>query len=122
MALPPPTTKHKVFAALFLFVLLPAGCVYMIGSAEPDPARENKTTAIVCAKHEVEQKLKAPSTAEFQRSSDMIIETKDNLSYKIGGYVDAQNGFGAMLRTHFICSVTVHPETKGCDTDCSIDQ
>lgn len=25
-------------------------------------------------------------------------------------------------RYHFICSVTVHPETKKCDTDCSIDQ
>ncbi len=121
MALPPPTTKHKVFAALILFVLLPGGCVLML-SGKPDPATSNRISALVCAKQKVLEQLKAPSTAEFQRSSSMIVETKDNLTYKIGGYVDAQNGFGAMLRTSFICDVTVHPESEQCETECSVDQ
>lgn len=121
MPLPPPTTKHKVLAAVILFLLLPAGCVYML-SGEPDPAITNRNSALVCVKQKIMEQLKAPSTAEFQASSDMIIETTDNLSYKIGGYVDAENGFGAKIRTHFICSTTVDPATQTCVTDCSIDQ
>ena len=120
MPLPPPTTKHKVIAALILFLLLPAGCVYML-SGEPDAAHTNRTSAIVCVEQKIREQLKAPRTAEFQSNRDMIIETKDNLSYKIGGYVDAQNGFGAKLRTSFICSTTVDPQAKTCVTDCSID-
>lgn len=119
MALPPPTLKHKLIGAVFLFVLLPAGCVYML-SGDPDPKYANKTTALVCAKQKVREQLKSPSTAEFQPSIDMRVETADNLSYKIAGYVDSQNSFGAMVRTNFACDLTVHPESKSCTTGCQL--
>ena len=121
MALPPPKTKHKIIAAITLFLLLPAGCAFIIGGLKPDPAISNKIDAIVCAQQKVREQLKAPSTAKFPYQSEMIIETKDNLKYKIGSYVDAQNGFGAMIRTHFICDVQLNPEAKTCVTECSID-
>lgn len=114
-----PTLKHKLIGAAFLFVLLPAGCVYML-SGEPDPAITNRNLALACAKTKVKEQLKAPSTADFQPSRDMRVETADNLSYKIAGYVDSQNGFGAMIRSNFTCDLTVHPESDSCTTRCQV--
>jgi len=91
-------------------------------NGEPDPKYANKSLAFACVKEKVRQQLKSPSTAEFQHNIDMQIETTDNLSYKIGGYVDSQNSFGAMLRTNFVCSLTVKPETQSCLTNCEFPQ
>ncbi len=121
MALPPPSLKAKLFTAALLFLVLPAGCVYML-SGDPDPKYANKTTAVVCAQMKVKEQLKSPSTADFQPSIDMQIETTDNLSYKIAGYVDSQNGFGAMVRSNFVCDLTVHPESESCTTGCQLTE
>ncbi len=49
----------------------------------------------------VKDRLKAPSTAEFSG------ESADGSagSYTVTGDVDSQNSFGAMLRSHFTCTV-----------------
>ena len=49
------------------------------------------------AEKEVEERLKAPSTAKF----DNIIVTEDKGVWVITGTVDAQNSFGAMIRNRF---------------------
>lgn len=54
----------------------------------------------------VEKSLKAPSTAEFQNYDQFTIIGGVDGSYIVGGYVDAQNSFGAKLRTKFHCTVT----------------
>lgn len=48
----------------------------------------------------VKARLKAPSTAQFsQESIAGMTETR----WKVSGVVDAQNGFGAMLRQRYSC-------------------
>lgn len=51
----------------------------------------------------VRSKLKAPATARFE---DRTVPTFNNGSWAWGSYVDAQNSFGAMIRTSFVCTVT----------------
>ena len=77
---------------------------------------EFKATAYVCAKYEVEAYLKAPSTAKFQASPDAVIYKQDSY-YIIESYVDAQNSFGAMIRTNFKCrAVNPMPGTGYCQS------
>ena len=57
--------------------------------------------------------LKSPSTADFGLWDEKAIKWNDGTyyGYTIKGYVDSQNGFGAMLRTHY--TVNVGKNAKG---------
>lgn len=59
------------------------------------------------AKNAVKEQLKAPSTAKFADGYDKESKYKINEdeSVVIQSYVDAQNSFGAMIRTHYRCTV-----------------
>ena len=50
----------------------------------------------------IKNNLKAPSTAKFPYCSDMEIEPLGYKKYRATGYVDAQNSFGAMVRTYYV--------------------
>lgn len=52
----------------------------------------------------VERQLRAPSTADFPSHTDYVISGSGD-RYVVNGYVDAQNGFGAMIRTDWTCTV-----------------
>lgn len=52
----------------------------------------------------VSARLKSPSSAEFPDvfdGADKHVTNLGNQRYRIQSYVDSQNGFGAMIRTHF---------------------
>lgn len=60
------------------------------------------------AKIYVEKSLKAPSTAKFQNSADFAVAPKKDKKgkrikdvWEVSGYVDAQNSYGAMIRTQW---------------------
>ena len=70
--------------------------------------KENRLGAYVSAQWYVEQRLKAPSTAKFGAcvttdTTEYCTEYLGNQRYRVATYVDAQNAFGAMLRTYFVC-------------------
>jgi hypothetical protein len=46
--------------------------------------------------------LKAPATAKFGKKSDTFIIHSHGI-YKVNGYVDSQNSFGALLRSQYVC-------------------
>lgn len=52
----------------------------------------------------VERKLKAPTTAKFPYYQQFSAY-RDGDGYSVSGYVDAQNSFGAMIRTSFSCQM-----------------
>jgi hypothetical protein len=57
----------------------------------------------ICEQH-IKDELKAPATARF---GDEI--TRVNLGggrYRIQSYVDAQNSFGALIRTKYVCDAS----------------
>ena len=128
-------TYIKWFSALFLSCFVVTLCVYKINSydrmidqelramgIDEDiiKNRKNKTTtsnnttgadrnsdAWICAKDIVESNLKSPTSAKFCSYSEATIQSLGNNKYKITGYVDADNTFGASMRNDFTVTLTL---------------
>jgi len=62
------------------------------------------TMAFVMSQTFVKRNLKAPSTAEFPWITDdqVAISTKPDCGFRVIGWVDAQNGFGAQIRSKYV--------------------
>lgn len=109
---------------LIVFVVLTAIAINSSPDSEPmtpeEEAMSHGTIASVCAQSHVKTLLKSPSTADFPWSSDTTAWGDDQ--YLVQSYVDSQNGFGAMIRTNYVCTVTVNdPDTFLCDVDCAFE-
>ena len=78
---------------------------------DEDSYGHTKYDAITIAEKEVKAKLKSPSTAKFSSSSETSV-TRSGNTWRVTGWVDAQNGFGATLRN----SYTVKIEFASSDT------
>ena len=72
------------------------------------PGRESD--AWICAQDIVEQNLKAPASAKFCKSYEATVTYTGASDYKVEGYVDAENGFGANIRTNFTVTLTLTQE------------
>lgn len=59
------------------------------------------TQLVVTAQIDVEDILKSPKSAEHPNRSDYIIK-RDGENYEVTSYVDADNSFGAKIRTYYI--------------------
>ena len=76
--------------------------------------------AWVCAQDVVENNLKSPSTADFPWYSDEYITFLGDDKYMVTAYVDAENSFGATIRSDF--TVTLILTQSGYeDASCSIE-
>lgn len=75
---------------------------------------DNKITAYLMMEDWVKDRLKAPSTAKFPRTTDYQSHTTklEGNKYQIHSYVDAQNSFGAQIRTYFKGTVQQISEDK----------
>lgn len=82
-----------------------------------DPNADKSIAACTCAQQRIKTMLKAPSTAKFGSCHDAVVRLGGQ-RYAVASYVDAQNGFGAMIRNSFNCDVTV--EAGSCVTQCSM--
>lgn len=121
-------TDTKVqWCVAIVSVLVLSGIVHMINPSDPDRERreaENErlieqqqralsesaertgalptdtmnTRAWIAAQHVIRDRLKAPATATFGGED---IEREGD-TYRVNGWVDAQNTFGAMLRSRFV--------------------
>jgi len=92
-------------AFIITFSLIGASLIMVIVSIALTPEipwenRDNSASAYYMILEFVKDSLKAPSTAEFPNIRDIVI-TKKEFTYSISGYVDAQNSFGAMIRTRY---------------------
>ena len=68
--------------------------------------------AFAVSQDAVRVKLKAPSTASFPWTPIRAQHTGD-CRFQVLAYVDAQNGFGAMIRSNYIATLTYAPDTNG---------
>lgn len=98
----PNRTSAKTWILGFAIVaaLLLGGWVISRVESRPDPGAAERDATRVCEDF-VKERLKAPATADF---SDLDV-TSDAGEYTVTGDVDAQNSFGAKLRSHFTCVV-----------------
>ncbi len=79
------------------------------GNDEPKTAPDESSMAFIQCQAFVKERLKAPSTADFGgylESNGMHDPDANPVGsiYKVASYVDAQNSFGAKLRSTFICT------------------
>lgn len=94
-------------------MILAAFLVLALGSAEEDPEvaakREkygSKVGAWVAAQGFIEDRLNSPGSADYgwQTYDDCVTDLGDG-EYRVKGWVDAQNGFGALKRINFSLTV-----------------
>jgi hypothetical protein len=81
--------------------LLAAGGVYLStrpGGIKRDSKRDQ---AVHLCEDSIRQKLRSPATAQFSGET----YSSGGNSYTVAGNVDAQNGFGAMLRDTWECTL-----------------
>lgn len=106
----------------FLLLWALASCSSHL-SRTPDSEEQARLAAAVDAERAwrycqdaVRARLKAPSTARFggRESVDgMVVKGRDGtVAYQVVSYVDAQNNFGAMIRTGFECVVRKLPSGR----------
>lgn len=66
----------------------------------------DKVSAWTMAEQMVEAQLRAPSTADFPWYREEWVRPTGDCSFTVTGYVDAQNGFGAMIRSNWVVVLT----------------
>lgn len=92
---------------VFLILLAIAGLVLVFGqcggsSSGKSDSWNNEISAKTYAEFMVKDNLKAPSTAKFCNSAtEMNAKNLGGSKWKVTGWVDAQNSFGAMIRSDF---------------------
>lgn len=132
--------KHFWKNIWFWILLLFFGPWFLINSFTPDtPVWDNiekSLAAADCAKNQVRNNLKSPSSAVFpekmiavpmewnqdenQIDKGMKTPLKEN-KFEILSYVDSQNGFGAMIRKEFYCEIElfeIKSENYSCTAKC----
>lgn len=67
-------------------------------------ASDRSSDASIFCRRQMTETLIAPSTADFPYLDERVWRLP-NARYVIKSYVDAQNAFGAMVRTHWRCEV-----------------
>lgn len=101
----PQKTSWAVWACggCLVIPLIIFGIVVATSGSRPPYDPNNKLEAVSQCEDLVESQLKAPSTAKFNSSA----ASSGSGTWTVSGTVDAQNGFGAQIRTTFQCTMRV---------------
>lgn len=75
------------------------------GVAKRELSEASSIVTVIC-ENAVKSRLKSPGSADFPFGHGTAVTSSGPGAYTLASHVDSQNGFGAMLRTHFVCSVS----------------
>lgn len=100
-------SNNDLVIAIFVVILVGICLVFFLFSDNDGgkPKEPDTIDAVYMCKQFVTDQLKSPSTADFQNMYDAKVEEVSSNVYQVVSYVDAQNSFGAMLRTTYFCKV-----------------
>jgi hypothetical protein len=90
-----------LIVALVAALALAAG-VYVYFQPPPDDPLDQ---AILACQADIRDRLRSPKTAEFQPAAEWEVFDRHDGRIELRGYVDAQNGFGALIRNDVRCDV-----------------
>lgn len=104
---------HLVLVVLVIVVAYAINMMFFPDAKFSNVASVDDFDACWMAQKFVKDQLKAPSTAKFApcREPDSVM-TGNGRVWKVDSWVDAQNGFGAQLRTDFTAKVVYDPDTE----------
>lgn len=126
------TTTRKTGCGTIIFALLIVISLTILLSTlsndednsenQNDSVDHSELLAYTYAEDFVKKRLKAPATAEFPKTREKINHTTNygEGKYKIRSWVDSQNGFGALIRSSFNCTIEFEGTTVRC-TSLQID-
>lgn len=124
----PSATRHLMYGLVIVLCVIPAGLLMFIGdvpatsnshgqrpAAAANPPElsaaqrranekcEDRHLAFIMSQSFVERRLRSPKSAEFPRFSDSEVRVNyvGDCTFEVRAYVDAQNAFGALLRTNY---------------------
>jgi hypothetical protein len=107
--IPPRRVKMDFEEKRILFIILIITAILIIfpifGNSNGDKVEDRTTDAKICARDIVENNLKSPSTAKHPNFSEMTVRHIEGNNYKVYSYVEAQNGFGAMVKTNYVVTL-----------------
>lgn len=99
-----------ITARTALVVLATAAAGSLLGACDlksdttPGSQDQKDSAKFICEEF-VDRTLKAPDTAEYGGLSEARITFDGDETYTVRNYVDAENSFGAKLRSNFTCKV-----------------
>jgi hypothetical protein len=104
--------KSKLLGTLSLIAMVLSLIVFVSGcNSDTEKPKHDKMTASIMAEEFMNDRLKSPGSAEFQSYPKQQITDLGNGKYKVASYVDSQNSFGALVRTHYVCTLQYRTET-----------
>ena len=68
--------------------------------------RDAAPIVTVICEREMTSRLRSPGSADYPFGHAAAVESLGDIRYRLRSYVDSQNAFGALVRTHFVCEVT----------------
>lgn len=98
-----PSSAGGIAAGGILAVLLVIVVASCVNSETDEPAGGDEVGAQVVCEDFVTDRLKSPATAEF--TDAVAVPTTNADEFEVTGNVDSENGFGAMLRSSYTCTV-----------------
>ena len=75
-------------------------------------ARSDNSLPSIMSERFVKRALIAPSSAVFPRFSEVRQSYLGNCTWEVLSYVDAQNAFGAMVRSDYLITMEYNPDSK----------
>jgi len=102
---PPAPRKKQDWGAILLVVVVVGLClgVAFLFNNNDAPSMTTSESAWFTCREFISDRLKAPSTAKFERYNSSKVVKYDYDEWKVTMYVDAENSFGAMMRNDFYC-------------------
>ena len=99
------TVKTVALLAAIGWVILAIRMSSGGGSAPPPSDLDSAIGAWTVCERAVEGRLASPATAAFPSFSRDAVTEVDSASYLVAAYVDAENYFGGLVRSDFICAL-----------------
>jgi hypothetical protein len=121
------TIMQKVAMATFaLCVAFIVGLIVVFGDSNAERQEAQKAEeqakrncsdgpmAFIMSQGFVKRELKSPSSAKFPYAHDdgVSIQKTGECKFRVRGFVDAQNSFGAMIRTPYSIDMEYFPDSK----------
>jgi hypothetical protein len=105
---PQPVSNGRAIAGLVVFLVIIGSVVYACANPSSDSggstdSEDSSGMAEIMCEDFVTDGLKAPSTADFPGADS--VETIKVDTYKVTASVDSENGFGAKIRTDYVCTI-----------------
>lgn len=104
------SNKAGLFALGALVILVLVIVASVLGGGDKKSEGPDFELAPFACQDFVKRQLKAPSTADFNDRTDRVAVRNSDDSVTVRGHVDAENGFGAKIRSSYTCTTRFNGE------------